>query len=819
MNKSKKNNWYNKISNDKILYIFLILQPIIDLITSIMARFTDSSITIGIFTRGLFLVILIAYTLIFTRTKYRKKTIFYFSILALFLLLYFITKIDILKPTFVMHEVINIFKYFYLPIAMICLLNCYEYFKLNKNELQTIFIINVVVLASLIILPSITNTSFSSYSGNNSGSVGWFYAANEIGAVLTLLFPYLYKLGYENKVIKLFIFSMLVVAAMMIIGTKVAFLGMIFTEIVFCLYFFIIRKKITIKPFLVTLFILIISVCVIPLLSVTSNLQNNIDNVNNQIEDNETYKNQQNTSFGKFLRIALSSRDIYLYNTFDIYKVSSFSDKIFGIGFSNRETINNQKIEKLIEIDAFDILFHYGIIGFIIYFGPLLWIYFKSLFKILKKRLKICFYELLYLYAVTLLLGVSCLAGHICGAPAVSIYLIFTFVLLYREVNGENLKKLKEDEVTILALHLGYGGVEQYISSLCKMLEGNYQINIITTYKVLDKPAFSFDKKINIKYLIDDKPNKEEFKKAIANKNITNILKQGFKSVKILTLKKIKNIEAINNIDSKYIITTRTFHNKLVSTYADENIVKIATEHNFHNNDNKYVNKLIKSINKFDYLVCVSQELQQFYQDKIGSTKCIFIPNVIDSLPDKSANLKENILINVGRLETEKGQLDLIDIVKKVKEKVNDVKLYLIGDGSLRHVLEEKVKDEDLEDTVIFTGFISKKEMEKYLTQAKLFVMTSFTESFGLVLIEAMSYKIPCIAFDSASGARFLLKDDVGILIENRDKQKMVDEIINSLSNHKKLNKLSSLSYEYCQKYLIKNVKKDWLKLLNDNKN
>ena len=103
-------------------------------------------------------------------------------------------------------------------------------------------------------------------------------------------------------------------------------------------------------------------------------------------------------------------------------------------------------------------------------------------------------------------------------------------------------KKLKENEITILALHLGYGGVEKYISSLCKMLEKHYKINIISTYKLSDKPAFNFSDNINISYLINDKPNKEEFKLAIKNKSIKDIFKEGLKSIKILYLRRIKNI-------------------------------------------------------------------------------------------------------------------------------------------------------------------------------------------------------------------------------------------------------------------------------------
>ena len=316
--------------------------------------------------------------------------------------------------------------------------------------------------------------------------------------------------------------------------------------------------------------------------------------------------------------------------------------------------------------------------------------------------------------------------------------------------------------------------------------------------------------------MINDKPNREEFKKALKNKNIFNIFKEGIKSLNVLYLKLVNNIDAIKNVNSKYIITTRYFHNKLVGTYAQEDIIKIATEHNYHNNNKKYISKTIKSLKDFDYFVCVSQNLKEFYNGKIRKTKCIFIPNVIDALPNKYSQLKYNNLIHVGRFEKEKGQLDLLDVLSLVKKEIPNIKLYLIGNGSYNKKIKRKVSENKLENNVIFTGFISKEELEKYYLNSKLFVLTSYTESFGLVLIESMSYKVPCIAFDSADGAKELLKDNVGVLIKNRDKNKMAKEIIQLLNNKKELIKYSKNGYVYCQRFLMDNVKEEWLKLLKN---
>ena len=155
---------------------------------------------------------------------------------------------------------------------------------------------------------------------------------------------------------------------------------------------------------------------------------------------------------------------------------------------------------------------------------------------------------------------------------------------------------MNKKKITILALHLGYGGIERFISSLCSMLIDKYDIDIISTYKVTEKPVYNFDNRINIKYLIDDKPNKEDFKLALKSKNIISIFREGFKAISLLNKKKKYNIEAIKNIKSDYIITTRDFHNELVGKYANKDIIKIATEHNYPDNDQRYINRLIKSV-------------------------------------------------------------------------------------------------------------------------------------------------------------------------------------------------------------------------------
>ena len=91
-------------------------------------------------------------------------------------------------------------------------------------------------------------------------------------------------------------------------------------------------------------------------------------------------------------------------------------------------------------------------------------------------------------------------------------------------------------KVSILALHLGYGGIEKCIASLANNLCNKYQVEIAVCYKLFDKPAFDIDDRVKIKYLNNKKivPNKEKIKKALSEKKFITLFKEGIFSLKVL---------------------------------------------------------------------------------------------------------------------------------------------------------------------------------------------------------------------------------------------------------------------------------------------
>ena len=118
-------------------------------------------------------------------------------------------------------------------------------------------------------------------------------------------------------------------------------------------------------------------------------------------------------------------------------------------------------------------------------------------------------------------------------------------------------------------------------------------------------------------------------------------------------------------------------------------------------------------------------------------------------------------LITVGRLEEEKAQWHLIRALQKVKKKVPNIKLIILGDGKLKAYLLRLIKEGDLENNVCLPGFI--QNPYRIMAQCDCFVMTSLFEGFPGVLIEALACGLPCISSDFDSGAREILAPNTEI--------------------------------------------------------
>lgn len=377
---------------------------------------------------------------------------------------------------------------------------------------------------------------------------------------------------------------------------------------------------------------------------------------------------------------------------------------------------------------------------------------------------------------------------------------------------GGNMKK-----VSILSLHLGYGGIEKSVVALANMLCNKYEVEIACTYRLFEKSVFPVDERVKINYLTEVKPNKEALKKALGSKKIGSILKEGLYALKVLSQRRKTMVKYIKNCDSDVIIATRDLFDEWLGYYGKEETLKIGWEHNHYHNDFKYAANVTRSNKELDYLVLVSNSLKEFYSKELINSRCecVYIPNVIEKIPENVASLNAKRLVSVGRLSPEKGFVDLLKIFILLHKEYPDWTLDIVGDGVEKEKLEKMIDEYNLNKYVTLHGFRDKEYIDNLLHESSIYLLTSYTESFGIVLIEAMSHGVPCIAFDSAEGAKELIQSGKnGYLIKNRSYTAFLKKVVDLINNKTERKRIGKVSREGVKQYTCEVVSEQWIDLI-----
>ena len=191
----------------------------------------------------------------------------------------------------------------------------------------------------------------------------------------------------------------------------------------------------------------------------------------------------------------------------------------------------------------------------------------------------------------------------------------------------------------------------------------------------------------------------------------------------------------------------------MLNKYGNKSTIKIAQEHHHHNNNKRYINILKNKYKNIDYLLALTPGLKNDYEIFLKNnkhTKIAVIPNILSNASSNISSLNSKNIISIGRLHEGKRINELIDIFSKLEDR--DTKLYIIGNGDEFDNLKKQIANLKLENRIIITGYLNKNEQEKYLLKSSVFAMTSISEGLPMVLLEAMNFGIPCIAYKTDTG-------------------------------------------------------------------
>ena len=175
----------------------------------------------------------------------------------------------------------------------------------------------------------------------------------------------------------------------------------------------------------------------------------------------------------------------------------------------------------------------------------------------------------------------------------------------------------------------------------------------------------------------------------------------------------------------------------------------------------------------------------------------------------------KKIILAAGRLHKFKQFDVLIDSFSLIKDKYKDWDLVILGDGEERRSLTNQIINLKMDKRIHLPGIVG--NVSSWYDRADLFVLSSLVEGFPNVLLEAMSYGLPCVSFDCDTGPRELINNGInGILVNPNEKEFGLSKAISSILNDEKLrNDISGNALLTRNNNSIKKIIHKWNKAIN----
>ena len=170
---------------------------------------------------------------------------------------------------------------------------------------------------------------------------------------------------------------------------------------------------------------------------------------------------------------------------------------------------------------------------------------------------------------------------------------------------------------------------------------------------------------------------------------------------------------------------------------------------------------------------------------------------------------------NLGRLVQQKGQIQLINLAKKLIEKsFNHFVIEIAGKGPLEEELNELIRKNELSEHIKMLGHI---DADSFFRKIDLFIFTSYFEGSANALIESLQYSIPAITFNISSNPEVIQDGENGYLVSVDDTEQMANKIIELSGDPKRYHKMQEACHRILtQKFIYSDKIKEFEEIINE---
>lgn len=216
---------------------------------------------------------------------------------------------------------------------------------------------------------------------------------------------------------------------------------------------------------------------------------------------------------------------------------------------------------------------------------------------------------------------------------------------------------------------------------------------------------------------------------------------------------------------------------------------------------NKIDSALLKSFNNNVYTIPNGFNPNElFLIDKFDARKRLDLP------------LDKKIIFSLGNLEERKGFQYLMDAMKYVTNKRDDVVCIIGGTGPIKKKLEKKIYDLKLNHCIKLIGFIPNNKIIYYYNSADVFVLPSLSEGNPTVMFESLGCGKPFVSTRVGGVPEIITCDDYGLLCEPGDSKDLAEKILKALDKDWGNEKIKN----YAEQFTWDNIALETLKIYNN---
>jgi glycosyltransferase involved in cell wall biosynthesis len=321
----------------------------------------------------------------------------------------------------------------------------------------------------------------------------------------------------------------------------------------------------------------------------------------------------------------------------------------------------------------------------------------------------------------------------------------------------------------------GRNGVTRSVFNTAACLAADYEVEVIGVFRRRPRPAYDIPVGVRVSFLED----------LSGEGHAPGLVRRSLSSVDSRVIERPNTghlggsslwtdlvlVRALQTMRSGVLVTTRPELHAVAGRFAPRHLALVAQEHMHYFKRSQHVRRRVdRYTQRFAALVTLTERDRQDYiaRSSWPAFKVHVIPNaargsILDHIP-----VRRNVIVAAGRLTRQKGYDRLIEAFTPVAHAHPDWQLQIYGRGPDRRILQKMINERGIARQAELMGWTD--QLDRAMSEASIFALSSRYEGLPLVGIEAMSKGLPLVAFDCPRGPRELVRDaENGYLVDNGD--------------------------------------------------